>query len=193
MANTDTDFSFREVLTKAVCGKGRKFSQDAHQLAPPDSISTILGAWIINHSFEATKAGDVIEITGNYDINIWYSYQKNTKTDVVKRTVSYIDHVPLSYFDKNVREGSEEVTALATQPPNCIEATITDDSNMVIVRVEREFHVEVVGETKLNVAVVDRELDGYEDKELGMEAFTDHERPDFEDLDPDLILDDLDG
>ena len=43
-------------------------------------------------------------------------------------------------------EGSVEVSALATQQPNCIEATISEGSNVVIVRVEREFLVEVMGE-----------------------------------------------
>jgi spore coat protein E len=191
MANTDRDLQFREIVCKAVCGKGRKFSQDAHQLTPPDAISTILGAWIINHTYEATKAGDVVEITGSYDINIWYSHQNNTKTDVAKQTVSYIDQVPLSYFDRNVREGSVEVSALATQQPNCIEATISEGSNVVIVRVEREFLVEVMGETKLTVAVTDSGM--FADKELELEELAEQESGDYEDLDPDLVIDDLDS
>lgn len=191
MANTDRDLQFREIVCKAVCGKGRKFSQDAHQLTPPDSISTILGAWIINHTYEATKAGDVVEITGTYDINIWYSHQNNTKTDVAKQTVSYVDQVPLSFFDQNVREESVEVSALAAQPPNCIEATISENSNLVIVRVEREFLVEVLGETKLTVAVSETDL--FNDKDLELEEFSDQEAGDYEDLDPELVIDDLDG
>lgn len=191
MANTDRNLQFREIVCKAVCGKGRKFSQDAHQLTPPDSISTILGAWIINHTFEATKAGDVVEITGSYDINMWYSHQNNTKTDVAKQTVSYVDQVPLSFFDRNVREESVEVSALAAQPPNCIEATISESSNHVIVRVEREFHVEVLGETKLTVAVTESDL--FDDKDLGLEEISDQEIGDYEDLDPELVIDDLDG
>lgn len=191
MANANRDLQLREIICKAVCGKGRKFSQDAHQLTPPDSISTILGAWIINHTYEATKAGGVVEITGSYDINIWYSHQGNTKTDVAKQTVSYVDQVPLSYFDRNVREGSVEVSALATQPPNCIEATISESSNHVVVRVEREFIVEVLGETKLSVAV--SEDDMFDDKELVMDDLSAQEAGDFEDLDPDLVIDDLDG
>lgn len=191
MANTERNLRFREIICRAVCGKGRKFSQDAHRLTPPDSISTILGAWIINHSYEAEEAGDVVEITGHYDINIWYSHQNNTKTDVVKQTVSYVDQVPLSYFDRNVREGSVEVSALTTQPPNCIEAAISDDSHFVIVRVEREFLVEVVGETKLTVAVSETDL--LDDKELGMESLANEESVEFEELDPELVIDDLDG
>ena len=191
MANANRDLQFREIISKAICGKGRKFSQDAHQLTPPDSISTILGAWIINHSYEATKAGGVVEITGSYDINIWYSHQGNTKTDVAKQTVSYVDQVPLSYFDRNVREGSVEVSALATQPPNCIEATIAENANIVLVRVEREMSVEVIGETKLTVAVM--ESDSFDEKDFVMEDLAAQEAGDFEELDPDLVIDDLDG
>ena len=80
----------REIITKAVCGKGRKFSQVTHTVTPPHRPSSILGAWLINHQYEAVKSGDGIEVVGTYDINIWYSYDKNTKTDVAKETISYV-------------------------------------------------------------------------------------------------------
>ncbi len=54
-----------------------------------------------------------------FHVNIWYSYDGNTKTDVAKETIRYVERVPLSYYDRNVREGTTEVTAVATQPPNC--------------------------------------------------------------------------
>lgn len=190
MASIDRGLEFREIITKAVCGKGRKFSQDAHQLAPPDSISTILGAWIINHTFEATKVEDAVEITGSYDINIWYAHRDNSKTDVAKHAVSYVDRVPLSYFDRNVRDNTVEVVALETQPPNCIEATITEGQAQMLVRVERDFLVELIGETKLTVAVTERDVDG-DDKVFDMDSYGDERGQDFENLDPELVIDDL--
>ena len=39
------------------------------------------------------------------------------------------------------------------QQPNCVEAVISPNGDKIIVHVEREFVVEVIGETKVFVAV----------------------------------------
>jgi spore coat protein E len=179
------EFKTREIITKAVCGKGQKFSQATHTVLPPNSPSSILGAWVINHSFEAHNAGDVIEVVGTYDINVWYSYAKNTKTDVAKETVSYVEQVPLSYLDANTRADTLEVSAKATQEPNCIDAKVSSSGDGVLIHVEREFAVECVGETKVCVVCIEND----DIKEFDFDGADDG---DFEDLDPDLFIDDLD-
>ena len=152
MSVKDKDVHCREIITKAVCGKGRKFSQVSHTVSPPHAPTSILGAWIINNHFEAVKVKGGVEVAGTYDINIWYSYDGNTKTDVAKEIVSYVDVVALHYIDNNHRASTSEVTAIATQEPNCVEATISQ-GNQVLIRVEREFQVEMVAETKVCVQV----------------------------------------
>ncbi|MDF2937792.1 MAG: cotE [Paenibacillaceae bacterium] len=184
---TDRDLQAREIITKAVCGKGRKFSQVSHTVVPPHAPTSILGAWIINNQYEAQKSGESIEVVGTYDINIWYSYDKNTKTDVAKETVSYVDTVPLSYLDKKHRGTTAEVSASATQEPNCIEAVVSSSGTGVVIRVEREFKVELVAETKVRVIVSPYDLDD-EDKNLDFDAAADDDG-DYEDLDPDLLED----
>jgi spore coat protein E len=180
----------RQIITKAVTGKGRKFSQATHSVSPPGNISNILGCWIINHTYDARRVGDVVEVAGSYDINMWYSHNQNTKTEVHSETVNYVEQVPLSYFDSNTREGTVEVSAVATQPPNCIEAKIAGDGS-ALVRVEREFYVEMVGETKVWVVVGSGSEDIWDDKLLDVST-VDGGSSDFEDLDPDLVIDDLD-
>ncbi|WP_027084817.1 outer spore coat protein CotE [Cohnella panacarvi] len=187
MAIADKRLQCREIITKAVCGKGRKFQAVSHTVTPPHHPTSILGAWIINHQYEAVKSGDGIEVIGSYDINIWYSYSKNSQTDVAKETISYVELVPLSYLDPKHRASTEEVSAEATQEPNCVEATITANGSSVSIRVEREFAVEMVAETKVCVAVCpggcdDDGKDG--DFSLGDDG-------DFEDLDSDLLDDEL--
>lgn len=186
MAIADQRLRGREIITKAVCGKGRKFSTITHTVSPPHHPSSILGAWIINHQYEAVKSGDGIEVIGSYDINIWYSYTKNSQTDVAKETISYVELVPLSYVDPKHRPSTQEVSADATQEPNCVEATINSNGSSVLIRVEREFAVELIAETKVVVAVYPGGLDdGKEgDYNVGDEA-------DFEDLDSDLLEDEL--
>ncbi|MFC4304775.1 outer spore coat protein CotE [Cohnella boryungensis] len=187
MAIADSRLQRREIITKAVCGKGRKFSTITHNVTPPHHPTSILGAWIINHQYEAVKSGNGIEVIGSYDINIWYSYSKNSQTDVAKETISYVELVPLSYVDPKHRSSTEEVSADATQEPNCVEATISSNGTSVLIRVEREFAVEMVAETKVCVIV---DPNGSEDDGKNID-FSLGEEGDYEDLDSDLLEDDL--
>ncbi|MGO4887698.1 outer spore coat protein CotE [Anaerobacillus sp. MEB173] len=188
MSHTEKELSFREIITKAVCGKGRKFSQASHTISPTNKPSSILGCWIINHKYEAEKKGDVIEVRGSYDANIWFSYSNNTKTDVATETITYTDVVPLTMQDKNVLSDDLEVIARAIQQPNTLEATIAPNGKSVIVQVEREFLVEVIGETKVCVYVnPDGCVDDLDDKSWDYDI----EDEDFEDLDPNFLMGDL--
>jgi spore coat protein E len=187
MAIPDRRLQRREIITKAVCGKGRKFSTVTHTVMPPHHPSSILGAWIINHQYEAVRSGDGVEVIGSYDINIWYSYNKNSQTDVAKETISYVDLVPLSYVDPKHRTATEEVSAESTQEPNCVEATIGGGGSSVVIRVEREFAVVMVAETKVYVLVDPNAYDDDgKDHDYGLS-----EDGDYEDLDSDLLEDDL--
>lgn len=188
MSTTHRDTQCREIITKAVCGKGRKFSQVTHTVTPPHTPSSILGAWVINHEYEAVSSNDGVEVVGTYDINIWYSYDKNKSTEVAKETVSYVDLVPLSYLDSKHRPSTVEVSAVATQDPNCVEANVSSAGNGVVIRVEREFQVELIAETKVCVLVCDGGCDDL-DKDVDFDSSDEN---DYEDLDPDLLDDDVD-
>jgi len=191
MSIVDKDLECREIITKAVCGKGRKFTQVTHTVNPPHNPTNILGAWIINHQYEAVKSGDGIEVLGTYDINIWYSFDKNSKTEVAKETVSYVEVVPLSYLDPKYRKNTEEVSATATQEPNCLEASVASDGR-VHVRVEREYQVEMVAETKVCIVVCTGGCDDFGDKDYDFGVDMDGHAEDYEDLDPELLDDDVD-
>lgn len=188
MSITDRDTHCREIITKAVCGKGTKFSQVTHTVTPPHSPSSILGAWVINHEYEAVKSSDGVEVVGTYDINIWYSYDRNRKTDVAKETVSYVELVPLSYLDTKHRASTVEVSAESTQDPNCVEANVSSSGSGVVIRVEREFRVEMIAETKVCVPVCTN-CDHPGDKDMDFDG---GDEGDYEDLDPDLLDDEVD-
>lgn len=40
---------YKEIVTKAVIGKGKKYFKDNYTLEASDTPSTILGCWVINH------------------------------------------------------------------------------------------------------------------------------------------------
>ena len=51
--------NFKEIVTKAVVGKGKKTTIDNHVVELSTNPSTILGCWIINHNFNGVKDGKV--------------------------------------------------------------------------------------------------------------------------------------
>lgn len=145
---------YREIITKAVCGKGRKYSKEEHKVSPPNHPSSILGCWIINHLYHARhKSKDTVEVKGSYDINIWYSFNDNTKTEVVTERITYRDQIPLSIQDDHTIGDDHDVIAKVIQQPNCLECKIDKKGNIVLVEVEREFIVKIIGETKVFVRV----------------------------------------
>ena len=111
---------YREIITKAVVAKGRKFTQSNHTISPAHHPSSILGCWIINHTYEAKKIGKKVEVHGSYDINIWYSFNRNTRTEVVTKTVEYCDVIKLKYRDPDCLD-EQDVIAQVMQQPNCVE------------------------------------------------------------------------
>ncbi|WP_214482763.1 outer spore coat protein CotE [Bacillus sp. SM2101] len=181
----------REIITKAVIGRGRKFTQATHTFSPSHKPTSILGCWIINHQYEAKKRESTVELDGTYDINVWYSFSDNTKTEVVTEKVAYTDVIKLKYKDDNYLDGGQEVVAKVLQQPNTLEATISPNGNKVIVQVEREFLAEVIGETKVWVVIDpdgEFEEEEWDDEELDDEELDDEE---FEDLNPDFLIEDV--
>ncbi len=176
------DQEYREIITKAVCGKGRKFTQDTNTVSPSHRPTSILGCWVINHIYNAKNKGDYVEVSGSYDVNTWFSYNDNTKTDVVTEKVNYRDQVRLSTKDANCLSDDFEVVARVVQQPNCLEARISNQGHKIVVDVEREFIVEVVGETKVYVKQDPEGLLNLDD-----EWDFDVEEDDFSDIDPDFL------
>jgi len=173
---------YREIITKAVCGKGRKFTKENHTVSPSHRPSSILGCWVINHLYNAKKTSkDTVEVNGSYDINIWYSYNDNTKTEVVTERVSYCDRIPLSVKDENCINDEFDVIAKVVQQPNCLECKIAKKGNKVIVEIEREFIVKVIGETKVYVKVSGKKIKDDDDWDFDLtDAELSDVNPDFD-------------
>lgn len=176
---------YREIITKAVVAKGRKFTKSNHTICPKHRPDSILGCWIINHKYEAEKTGKKVEVRGHYDINVWYSFNDNTQTEVVTERVNYCDVIRLKYRDPD-RLDDQDVMATVLQQPNCVEAEISDDGDDIVVHAEREFLVEVIGETKVWVEVHERKYVKADEDDWEYDV----DDKEFEDLDPDFIQED---
>lgn len=142
----------RQIVTKAVIAKGKKRTESSEVLRPPNTPTSILGCWVINHHYSAKKVGKYVEVSGKYDVNVWYAYNNHSKTAVYSETIPYKDRIKLHYRDEEIID-SNEVHVKVLQQPNCIEAIINQKGDCFNVVIEREFLVELIGETKIVVSV----------------------------------------
>ena len=158
--------NYREIISRAVISKGKKTFSQSDSIKVENNPSTILGCWVINHKFNGVKQSDNIVIDGSYDINIWYSYDNDTKTDVVKVTHTYSEIVKMKE-SKNDFDNTSIIVRSLTEP-KCINVTI--DNSTINYRVDLELGIELVGDIKVKVQVQDNlddyELIGEENKEI---------------------------
>ena len=81
---------FREILTKAVVGKGRKQSITIHELKPCNQISRTLGCWIINSKLTPhIKGENLVIVEGSFDVHVWYGCDGDTETNILKERIDF--------------------------------------------------------------------------------------------------------
>ena len=150
--------NYKEIVTKAVIGKSKKNSSNEVLITTENNPNTILGCWIINHKFNGYSNNDNININGSYDINVWYSYDNDTKTDVIKETYNYNEEIPV-HLKENISDGKEVIVRSLKQP------TVNDvkiDNDKIKLIIDKELAVEVVGNTMIRVPIEDLR-DDYEE------------------------------
>lgn len=138
----------REIVTKAVIAKGKKTIRLKSIVTPSNDTFSILGCWVINHGFTATLEQDCVLIDGNFEINIWYAYDENSKTEIAREVQNYTDSIKTRQIVKNVNS-TKDVIVRVLQQPTCTNASITE--NGIEVEVVLEEAVDVIGETKIAV------------------------------------------
>ena len=161
--------AYKEIVTKAVIGKGKKKYKDTYQVSVEQSPSTILGCWIINHNFQAKEVNDKIAITGSFDANIWYSYDNDTKTTVATKNITYSAEESLTVEQKEIV--NKDIIIRSLKQPTCISAK--EDGNIINLEIEKELGIEIIGDTKVKISSVDEDeetwdiLDDKTNDELG--------------------------
>lgn len=149
--------SFKEIVTKAVIGKAKKTSVSKFSVTPNEVPDTVLGCWVINHTFEGSSQNGAVVIHGGFDVNVWYSYNNDTKTAVATEHFTYEDKMNIKLKDGAVlTDASEIIVRSLTQP------TVTDvsvENGVVQLSIEKELGVEIVGNTMIKVSVEEEEDD----------------------------------
>ncbi len=138
----------REIVTKAVVAKGRKTIRLKDVVSPENDTFSILGCWVINHEFSADLNDKTVCINGCLEVNIWYAYDDNSRTEIARKVIEYTENIKTRQIVKDV-QGDQDVIARVTQQPSCTNASIVDDG--IEVEIVLEIVVETIGETKILV------------------------------------------
>lgn len=142
----------REIVTRAVLAKGRKKFKIKETVLVNSDVSSVLGCWIINHQFTTELNDKEVVVTGQFENNIWYSADNNSRTDVARSTTEYTGTVKVKeVLNDNISDHCD-VVARILQQPTCTNALITNEG--IEIDVVFEVLVEVIGETKMMVNVV---------------------------------------
>jgi len=143
----------REILTKAVIGKGQKtFEIDVElpqTLTLPDRT---LGAFITNHQMNVRKSGDAIELSGKYDLHVWYTHHADTETEVTRSTVEYGNTIELQNALRDHLLETDEIMCEEIVAPYATNVRV--EEGLITADTQFEVGVEVIGETKMRVAIL---------------------------------------
>lgn len=148
--------NFKEIVTKTVVGKGRKTFKTNHSLTPENTPNTVLGCWVINHTFTGTNRKNEVTVNGSFDVNVWYSYDNDSKTAVTTRNFNYQEILRLRVKDYDSLTNENEIIVRSLKQPTVQDVNIKD--NEVHLSIEKELGVEIVGESKVKIAILEDEL-----------------------------------
>ncbi len=162
--------AFKEIVTKAVIGKAKKTTSNDFTMQTEEVPTTVLGCWVINHSFSGTKGDNKVNITGTYDVNVWYSYDTDSKTAVSTKKYSYNDSMIVPLKDDAKLTNASEIIVRCLKQPTVSNVSIKD--GIVNLSIEKELGVEIVGDTKVKINVEEDEddyVEVFDDEEVDKE------------------------
>jgi len=145
---------YKEIVTKAIIGKSKKYYKNTYTIDTEFEPTTVLGCWVINHKFKGSEVGGYIVIDGSFDVNIWYSYDNDTKTTVITKTLNYSENVSVRQRE-SADSSSNDIIVRSLKQPNCISAK--ENGKAIDIEIEKELGVEIVGDTKVKVAIEEEE------------------------------------
>ena len=148
--------TYKEIVTKTIVGKGKKNFINDYKLTTEETPDTVLGCWIINHHFKGSNKKNEVTVNGTFDINVWYSYDNDSKTSVTTKTFDYQELLRLRVKDYDSLTNNNEIIVRSLKQPTVQDVKIVNGE--VNLTVNKERGVEVVGESKVKIATLEDEL-----------------------------------
>lgn len=150
---------YKEIVTKAVIGKGKKTSTTSCNITPQITPDTVLGCWVINHEFNGMNKDGAVNVNGSFDVNVWYSFDNNTKTNVATERFAYNENMNLHLRNDSKLTNNSQIIVRSLKQPTVTDVVIED--GIVKMNVEKELGIEIVGDTMMKVSV-EEDADEYE-------------------------------
>lgn len=88
-------------------------------------------------------------------MNIWYSYEEDSKTTVVNKKIEYNDTFNVKVRENADLSGDTDIIVRSLKQPSCSKVDI--NGNTITFDIEKELGVEIVGETKMKISVEEDE------------------------------------
>ena len=152
--------NFKEIVTKAVIGKAKKTNSMHFSFTPDENVDTVLGCWVINHNFSGNNESGKVGVTGSFDVNVWYAYDNDTKTKVNSKKFGYNEILNVPLKDEATLTNTSEIIVRSLKQPTVANVQVSDGN--IVLDIEKELGVEIVGDTKIKVPVED-DFDDYEE------------------------------
>ena len=149
--------NYKEIVTKTIIGKGKKTFKNDYEITTDTDVDTVLGCWVINHKIKGKKEQEYIKINGSYDINIWYSYDNNTKTNVVSKKMFYEEKVRVKVKENSDLDDNSEIIIRSLKNPTCID--VSNEDKTIKYTISKELGIEIVGDAKIRIPVSNNEED----------------------------------
>ena len=152
--------NFREIVTKAVIGKAKKTSANKFTVQTDEVPNTVLGCWVINNTFNGSNNQGSVLVNGSFDVNVWYSYDNDTKTAVCTKRFNYTDRMNVPLKTDTILDNNSEIIVRSLKQPTVTNVELKN--GLIDLSIEKELGVEIVGNTKVKVTVEDYD-DDYEE------------------------------
>ncbi len=160
----------KKIIAKASYGQNiQSFNNEIHintydRKKPSEILGCIItGAEILSCSLEENvQNGKGVRVNGKFDVNLWYGVSGDTK--VAKVSTNFSDVVAI-HAEGAEKYSNEEVRAWiekAPEPTGTVIADVQEESG-VTVQVGYELGAEIIGQTALNVKVIQTEENTEED------------------------------
>lgn len=143
---------YREIVTKAVIGKGRIIDTGEVKIKVDNEVSKVLGCWVINHYCVCSLEKDKVIAKGKYDLHVWYGFNHDSDTNVHKQTIDYIQEFDIVMKDEEKISVTNEFNINCLKYPTC-SGLLLEDDGAISVKVEKELSLDIIGEAKLKVQV----------------------------------------
>ena len=146
----------REIIAKTLVGKGKLAIQEKQVIKLEENISKPLGCWIINHKYDSKKIDKNIELNGTYDIQIWYAYDDDQKTNVFYKTITFSGVFLISW--KNIKTIDDETKQKVhvIKYPTAVAMNQMNDHEVEIV-IESVYFVDVFQDSIITVNTIEEE------------------------------------